>query len=378
MSKSKKKKIRTEFRKNRSGRARPQDLTRKYEADELAEDQAPRDERVSGKGALSRKRTVIGSETDSEESGLTVQLDVDESLCITGRVLCVQGLISTVESGDGTVYRCTTRGLLKSLTTDQRNVVVAGDRVMLKPAAPDEGIIQRVEPRHGVLSRTSRGRQHVIVTNVDRLVIVSSSAEPEIKPNLIDRMLVTAQKANIEPVICINKVDLVDPANFQPLIGVYARMGYQVLMTSVTTGQNIGRLRQMLVGCESVVTGQSGVGKSSLLNSVDPDFDLRVSKVSSETQKGRHTTTTAQLIPLNGGGYVVDTPGIRQFALWDVTPEEIAGFYRDVRPYVSLCRFPNCTHTHEADCAVKDAVADGRLDARRYESFCHLMDGRPD
>jgi ribosome biogenesis GTPase len=123
------------------------------------------------------------------------------------------------------------------------------------------------------------------------------------------------------------------------------------------------------------VAGQSGVGKSSLLNAVDPQLDLRVEAVSQENQKGKHTTTTAQLIPLREGGYVVDTPGIRQFQLWDVSPAEVAGYYRDLRPYVSRCRFPNCTHTHEADCAVKNAVADGQLDARRYESYCHVREG---
>ncbi|HAY78729.1 MAG TPA: ribosome small subunit-dependent GTPase A, partial [Planctomycetaceae bacterium] len=126
---------------------------------------------------------------------------------------------------------------------------------------------------------------------------------------------------------------------------------------------------------ESVVTGQSGVGKTSLLNAIDPGLGLRVGKVSSENQKGRHTTTSAQLIPMSCGGYVVDTPGIRQFQLWDVIPEEVAGFYRDIRSYVSLCRYPDCTHTHEVDCAVKHAVADGRVDLRRYESYCYLHAG---
>ena len=126
------------------------------------------------------------------------------------------------------------------------------------------------------------------------------------------------------------------------------------------------------------MVGQSGVGKSSLLNAVDESLRLRVESVSRETEKGRHTTSTAELLPLSFGGYVVDTPGIRQFQLWDVIPEEVAGFYRDLRPYVSHCKFPDCTHTHEADCAVKDAVADGRLDERRYESYCGLLLGEMD
>jgi ribosome biogenesis GTPase len=225
------------------------------------------------------------------------------------------------------------------------------------------------------VSRASRGRQHVLVVNVDQLVIVASAAEPRLKPNLIDRFLVTAEKSRIRPLVCINKIDLVEPADLMPLVGVYGQMGYEVLLLSATRGMGTGRLRQALAGQESVVVGQSGVGKSSLLNAVEPGLDRKVREVSEENQKGRHTTTTAELVPLSIGGYVVDTPGVRQFSLWDVIPAEVAGYFRDLRPYVNLCRFPNCTHTHEAQCAVKDAVADGRLDARRYESYCHLFAG---
>ena len=172
--------------------------------------------------------------------------------------------------------------------------------------------------------------------------------------------------------ICINKIDLIDPGPLQSTVGVYAQMGYPVLQVSATTGLNMSSLREVLRDSQSVVVGQSGVGKSSLLNAIEPELGLRVGSVSRETQKGKHTTTTARLIALTDGGFIVDTPGIRQFALWNVTPEEVAGLFRDIRPFVVRCRFPNCTHTHEADCAVKASVADGRLDARRYESYCHM------
>jgi ribosome biogenesis GTPase len=215
----------------------------------------------------------------------------------------------------------------------------------------------------------------VIVANVDQMLVVTSAAEPVLKPNLIDRLLVTAEKSEIRPIICINKIDLVPPADLQPLIGVYGQMGYNVLTLSATTGVGVDHLRQTIVGLRNVVVGQSGVGKSSLLNAIETGLDLRVSSVSTDSEKGRHTTTAAQLIPLDAGGYIVDTPGIRQFQLWDVIPEELAGFCRDLRPYVSHCRFPDCTHIHEAECAVKDAVADGRLDVRRYESYCQMFAG---
>jgi len=369
------KKIRTEFRKNRSGRARQGDLTRRFAADEEQTLDAAAQERVSGKGELTRKRTVVGQASDEQGSGLAVSPAVNETTSRRGRVLCVRGLTSIVQAADGSLHSCATRRLLKTMSTDQRHVVVAGDWVNYRTEPSGDGIIERVEPRRGVLARNSRGRQHILVSNVDQFIIIGSAAQPRLKPHLVDRFLVTAEQNRIRPIICINKVDLIDRAELQPIVGVYSRMGYRVLLTSATSGFGMERLRRELAGKASVVVGQSGVGKSSLLNTIQPDLKLRVAAVSDESEKGRHTTTTAQLYPLAIGGYVIDTPGIRQFQLWDVSPEEVSGWYRDLRPYVSLCKFPNCTHTHEADCAVKDAVADGRFDARRYESYCQLFEG---
>jgi ribosome biogenesis GTPase len=370
---AKRNKIRTEFRKKHESRVRPTDLTRDYQRDDTTHDDVHQNERVSGKGELTRKRTIVGQETDNE-SGVGVARDVHAN-CLPGRVLSVFGLASVVHTADGKLYRCAVRRLLKSLSTDQRHVVAAGDHVWIRPEGESEGFIERIEPRSAVLSRTSKGRQHVIVANIEQLVIVTSAAEPTIKPNLIDRYLLTAEKIGVQPVVCVNKIDLVDAAELQPLVGTYGQMGYQALFVSAATGFGIDRLRSLLANRESVVSGQSGVGKSSLLNRVEPGLGLRVNEVSAENQKGKHTTTTAQLLPLSFGGYVVDTPGIRQFQLWDVEPEEVAGFFPDIRPYVNNCRFPDCSHTHESHCAVKDAVADGRLDARRYESYCHIRAG---
>jgi ribosome biogenesis GTPase len=374
--KSKKKKIRAEFRKKHDQRARKRDMTRDFKQHGFADDDSARGERVSGKGDLTRRRTIIGAEGDeSQETGFAVHLDVDESASLAGRVISVHGLTSLVRGADGRDYRCATRGLLKSLSTDQRHVVAAGDRVYFRREGEGEGLIERIEPRHGVLRRTSKGRQHVIVTNVDQLLIIASAAEPAIKPHLIDRFLIAAEQSKIRPVIVINKIDLIEPADLQPLVGVYGQMGYEVVLASAETGFGIERLRQIVAGKESVVAGQSGVGKSSLLNGIQPGLALPVQKVSEETEKGKHTTTTARLIPMEAGGFLVDTPGIRQFQLWDVIPEEVGGYFRDLRPYINRCRYPDCTHTHEEDCAVKDAVADGRLDVRRYESYCHMFGG---
>jgi ribosome biogenesis GTPase len=371
MAKKKRAKQRTSFRKNYQGRVRQGDLTRDFNAgDEDALADIPQAERVSGKGELTRKRTVAG--IDQAASAETAE--PDDACLLSGRVMSVHGLKSRVLGDDGQVYECAVRQVLKSLEIDQRSVVVSGDRVRLRAASTVDGMIESVEPRHGLICRTSRGQQHVIVANVDYLMIIASASQPALKPALIDRFLLTAQQCDVEPVIVINKIDLVDTVPLQPIVGVYSSLGYRVLLTSAETGVNIEYLRALLRGKQTALAGQSGVGKSSLLNAVQPGLGLAVAEVSADNEKGRHTTTAAQLIPMADGGAVFDTPGIRQFQLWDITAAEVAGLMPDLRPYVSACRYPNCLHLHEDDCAVKDAVADARIDARRYDSYCHLLE----
>ena len=381
----KKGKVRAQFRKRQNTRVRRTDFTRSYADDAGSLDEETSDERVSGKGELTRHRTVIGEESNETSSGFDVELDVDDRGALPGRVLSVHGLNSFVETAGGEVWKCTVRGILKSMATDLQHVVVAGDYVSVAPDSgtdANQAVIVRVEARRNQISRTSRGRQQIIVSNIDLVFIVGSAGEPTLKPNLIDRYLLSAEKADIRPVIVINKVDLVDAADLQPVVGVWSQLGYIVLLTSTLTGQGIEELRMLARGRDSVVTGQSGVGKSSLLNVIEPGLELRVSAVSAENSKGRHTTTSAKLIPLAADpnaphepvGHLIDTPGIRQFELWDVSPEEVGGFFRDIRPFINDCQFSDCTHTHESECAVKWAVADGKIDARRYETYCQIRD----
>ncbi len=370
----KKRQVRADFRKNRATPARERIRSDALDADDARLDDAATRQSVRGKGELTRKRTVADADVGEDAGGATIMPAIDPAVSRLGTVLRVQGLHSTVQLDDGTQRRCATRRLLKTLSTDQRHVVAAGDRVWVRPEGVSEGIIERIEPRRGVFSRTSRGRQHVLVANLDQVLVIVSAAEPRLKPHLIDRYLVTAEKSRVRAVVCINKVDLVDPAELQPLVGVYSQLGYRVLLTSAERGWNIEALRELVHGRQSAVAGQSGVGKSSLLNALEPGLELRVMAVSAENEKGRHTTTTAELIPLAKGGFVFDTPGIRQFQLWDVIPAEVAGYFRDLRPYVSQCRYPDCTHVHEEPCAVKDAVADGYIDVRRYESYLQMLE----
>lgn len=376
---TKPRKFRVELRKNRGVRRRRVDLTRSVDADlEHAGDLAAT-ERISGKGELTRKRTVIvrdeaATAVDRRADGLGVE-PVTEGTW-RGQVLHVHGLESFVRAADGTIARCTTRRLLRTLSTEQRHPVAAGDWVSVRGHGRD-GTIQSIEPRRNSLCRSSRGRRHVIVANVDQALIVGSASLPNLKPGLIDRLIVAAEASGIRPIICFNKIDLVSAASLVPLAGVYARMGYPVVMCSTVTGMGIARLERELTGRVTAVVGQSGVGKSSILNAIAPQLALPVGDVSRDNDKGRHTTTTARLLPHARGGSFVDTPGVRQFELWEIVPAEVPAAFRDLRPIANRCRFPDCTHTHEAECAVKHAVADGLLDTRRWESCCHLAGLHP-
>jgi ribosome biogenesis GTPase / thiamine phosphate phosphatase len=355
---SKKKKIRVEFRKNRTKPPRENDLTRGF-SEQSTLDDVTSTERVRAKGDLSRHRTVTVAEASQDEPG---------------RVLKVHGLLSYVELADGTVLPCTIRRVLKSMQQDERNAVTTGDIVRVSRDGP-EGVIESIEPRRGVLTRASRRREHVLVANVDCVAIIVSLVEPDLKAHLIDRYLAIAIKGQLKPILCLNKIDLADPVALQPLVGAYSQLGVPTILTSTRTGAGIARLKGLLKDRATVFSGQSGVGKSSLLNAVQPGLGLRVREVSDVNQKGQHTTTTAELIRLDDGGWLVDTPGVRQLQLFDTRPEEVEGFFPEFAPYVALCRFPDCTHTHETQCAVKVAVQTRELSERRYTSYLGLRKG---
>jgi len=374
---AKKKKTRVELRKNRSQPPRDRGWTRGFDDHGYENESTLGQERVRAKGDLSRKRTIIQDETPhgTEQSEMPT---ADRDTCVPGRVLRVHGLVSVVQTEDGREVRCAIRRVLKNLATDERNVIATGDRVWIHPTMEGEGVIERVEPRHGCLTRASRKREHVLVANVDQLVVVMALVEPEVKPNLIDRYLASAEQGGIAPILCLNKADLVDRAEYQPLVGFYSQLGIPTLLTSAVTGMGMDRLRKLLNDRQTVFSGQSGVGKSSLLNTLQPELGLQVRTVSDVNDKGKHTTTTTSLLRLDFGGWVVDTPGIRQFELWDIIPEEVEGFFSEFRPYVHLCGFPDCSHTHEDNCAVKNAAALRHISQARYISYLGMYSGRMD
>jgi ribosome biogenesis GTPase len=383
---SKKKKLRVAFKKNRQKRTRANDLTRLYGSEGPGHAEAPGSERVRAKGELSRHRTIVTeagpadetSGTDEEAEAAALRA-VDTSRCEPGRVIRVHGLVCIVQTEDGRTHPCHVRRLLKSLAIEGRNVVTVGDRVWFRPAgsAGAEGLIEKVEARRGVITRGYRHRQHIIAANVETVLVVSAFAEPALRLSLIDRYLVAAEIGGVRPVIVLNKADLVDLGPYQWVLGLYAQLGYETIVTSTADGRGIDRLRALLEQDITAVSGQSGVGKSSLLNRVQPGLNLKVREVSEWTSKGKHATTTAELIRLDCGGYVVDTPGLRQFELWGLAPGELTGYFLEFRPYIPNCRFPDCSHTHEASCAVKQAVHWGQIHVGRYDSYLKLYHQRP-
>jgi ribosome biogenesis GTPase len=365
-------KHRVDLRRNKQTRTRQQNLTHDLQSDDETVEDVSQGERVTARGDLSRRRTLVGVESDGDQ---LIRV-VDETGCRRGRVSSFIGLhVMVLDDVDGKEYACSIRGVLRSMARDARNVVVTGDRVLFRPEGDaTQGVIERVEPRHGVLSRGSQGREHILVSNIDQVLIVGTAADPDFKPQLIDRYLVSAELRGIQPIICINKIDLVDPRSLLVHVRAYGRAGYTVVLTCTRDGRGIDQLRGLLARRQTAVSGQSGVGKSSLLNCVDNQLGLKTADVSDWSRKGTHTTRRARLVPLSFGGWVCDTPGIRQFELWDVSLEEVDGYYVEFRPFIAYCRFQNCTHTHEDGCGVKEAVAQNLICSSRYNSYLRLRE----
>ncbi len=427
-------KVRVDFRQNRQARARSDDWTRKFHADDASVSESHGVESVRAKGDLSRKRTILVGADDLPT--------VDAALWVRGVVLRVHGLICHVADEQGRTCECTVRRIVRTRAIAQRAPVTCGDRVWFARPAPTAadpgaasaptGVIERVEPRRTTLSRREgrerRGREHAIVANAEQILIVASVARPRLKPHLIDRYLIAASKGGLTPIIAFNKCDLMSeaPAQDEPvedqsapheaaaelddgaIDGVddtadnageiedfaeellsyeervrltpqevfddFVGIGYRCIWTSARTGAGLDALRPLLRGRTTVLSGQSGVGKSSLINALDPGLKLATFDVSAENEKGRHCTTFAQLLPLSDGGFVVDTPGIRQFDLWRVEPGELEALFVEIAPLVPQCRFSDCLHRGEEGCAVAAAVETGQISVRRYESYLKMLE----
>lgn len=261
------------------------------------------------------------------------------------------------------------------LGRDDATVLAPGDEVQVV-FAEDTPVVRGIAPRRSKLSRLAHEHsalaEQVIAANVDLLVVVASAARPHFKPGLVDRYLIAAQVGRVEPVLVINKMDLVGSEPVQA--GLYREIGMPVVPASCETGEGIDALREILAGKLSVVAGHSGVGKSSLLNKLDPSLALVVQEVSQYNEKGRHTTTNARLYTLADGIRIVDTPGARNLGVWNVSPEEVAYYFPELAEAAMGCRFRDCTHTHEPGCAVCAAIEAGDIPKARYASYLRIRE----
>ncbi len=295
-----------------------------------------------------------------------------------GLVIRSQSGFYTVHPEEGDEVVCRLRGKLKR-GPRRGDIVAVGDWVRFRRLPDGSGLIEAVEPRTRKLSRlapTPRGEyEQIIIANPDQAVFVFACAQPEPRLRMLDRFLVISEKQEIPALIVANKVDLVGRARAEEIFGHYAQIGYPVIYTSAATGEGIPELRAQLQGKVSVFAGPSGVGKSSLLNAVQPGLGLAVREISKATGKGRHTTVVRQMFPLEGGGWVADTPGLKALSLWDIEPEELDGYFPEFRALVPLCQFSDCTHIHEPGCAIRQAVAEGRIHPERYASYVRMRLG---
>lgn len=299
----------------------------------------------------------------------------------------LRGTILRARSGfytiltDGGLFECRLRGRVTRdrLTSDP---AVIGDRVTISPAADGTGMIESIDHRDSRFSRRQPGprgswREDVMVANLDQVLVVFACADPMPHLRMVDRFLVVAEHNEIEAVLVVNKVDLCGGELAREEFATYERIGYPVHYVSARFGDQVAGVAERLAGRISVVTGPSGVGKSTLLNDIQPGLHLLTGDVGEVVHKGRHTTVTAELHPLTGpaGGWVADTPGVRELGLWAIPPDELASCFPELREFLGRCAFNDCRHVAEPRCAIRAAVADGRVNEGRYESYRRLLTG---
>ena len=285
-----------------------------------------------------------------------------------GQIVRLYADVATVQVDDS-LLQCTIRGKLF-----QADPPAVGDWVEIDETKRTP-IIAAIRPRKSVLARRAAGpqvRRHVLIANVDRVMVVFAAATPDPHPAMLDRFLVVAEEDELEAHIVVNKVELADRTELAALFAPYQAAGYTVHFTSVRTGEGLEELRSALTGKESVFVGPSGVGKSSLLNSLFPGINLKVGQVSEAYGTGRHTTVGGLLMSLPYDIKVADTAGLRELGLWMIPPDELPHCFPEFRPYLGECRFNNCAHLTEPGCAVRAALSEGKIDPTRYESYTRL------
>lgn len=277
---------------------------------------------------------------------------------------------------DGRTIRCRIRGKLRLKGVRSTNPVVVGDEVVCDSGEGDPVIAEVLPRRNYVIRRASNlsKESHIIASNIDRALLLVTLRQPETAPEFVDRFLVTCEAYKIPAVILLSKIDLQDPEAVAEFRAVYQSAGYRVEEVSVPGEVGVGRVRELLRGHTTLLSGNSGVGKSTLVQAIDPTVEIRTGEISGSHHKGRHTTTFSTMYPLADGGAVIDTPGIKGFGLLDIDHAELWHYFPEMMRTAPGCRFYNCTHTHEPGCAVVAAVGAGAIACGRYESYLKILD----
>jgi ribosome biogenesis GTPase len=306
------------------------------------------------------------------EGGKRVHIREVTALSTSGIVTRSEGPRFWVDLG-GQEVACVLRGRLKKEQQRVSCLVVVGDEVIVEPLPDGTGAIKARESRRTELVRPGfRGQANVTAANLEQLVIVQAARDPSFKRHLVERYLTTARRGRMSSLVVVNKCDLEEEETIRSWVEPLLASDVTVVLTSAAEGRGIEELRALLVGRVSGLVGQSGVGKSSLLNALYPELDIRVSAVSDWSHKGCHTTTASRLYPLPGGGYLADTPGIRNLGLFGGDEDELSGVFPEIAAAATGCKFSDCSHTHEPRCAVKEAVENGDIHPDRYEHYLRL------
>ena len=293
-----------------------------------------------------------------------------------GVVIATRGRLFEVITESGNKLSCEVRQKVKT-EADATTPVAVGDNVLISPSHEGSAIIEKVLERKTAFFRPAVGQEtikQVIAANLDKLAIVSSIASPKLKTGLIDRFLISAQKGNLEPFIIINKIDLPRPKEFDTIISVYKSLGIETFPTSCESGEGIEDLKESMQMSRTVLVGHSGVGKSSIINQLVPGLDLKTATISKATDRGKHTTAHIELFELPSGGFLADSPGLKVMGIWDVEKAELQYYYPEFERYNGTCRFKNCVHIHEPDCAVKQALEKGEIENFRYENYLSILE----